>query len=476
MKLRILASHKWQGRTRFQLRAGDDPRRGALKGVTVPQAVGKTVTVARDAPSGKSEVVVSLGERAGISCEVIRRAGGAVAAWLGDNGVARAGVEAPVTDSVTERESVHALCEGLLLRDYCFSKHKSKAERRPQLAVDILVKREGTRLSALVRRARVVCAGTIQARDLAHEPPNVLNPVTLARRVRSLAGRWGLKCTVLDHRQLARMKMNALVAVGRASATPSRLIVLEYRGKGPSARKPVVLAGKAITFDTGGYSIKLRDSMLGMKYDKCGAMAVIGVMQAVAACKPKVPVIGVIAAAENMIAGDAYRPDDIITTMSGKTVEIVSADAEGRLVLCDALTFAQRKYKPRVLIDLATLTGGVLVALGKEAAGIFCNDDRLREALIASGERVHERLWPLPLWDDYFELIKGTDSDLKNAGGRDAHAIAGGLFLKQFVDQKLPWAHLDIAGVADCSKDLPYCPKGATGFGVRLLMDYLLGL
>ncbi|MFH0982930.1 MAG: leucyl aminopeptidase, partial [Planctomycetota bacterium] len=198
-----------------------------------------------------------------------------------------------------------------------------------------------------------------------------------------------------------------------------------------------------------------------------------GVMQAVAAMKYKYPVVGIIAAAENMISGRAYRPDDIITTMSGKTVQIVSADAEGRMVLCDALTYAQKKYAPRCLVDVATLTGGVVVALGRQAAGIFSNDEKLQEALIESGRRTHERLWPLPVWDDYLPLIKGDDGDLKNAGGRDAPAICGAIFLKQFVDPKIPWAHLDIAGVADVENDGPYCPKGATGFGVRLLVDWL---
>jgi leucyl aminopeptidase len=231
--------------------------------------------------------------------------------------------------------------------------------------------------------------------------------------------------------------------------------------------------GKAVTFDTGGYTLKPKDGMLGMKYDKCGGTTVLGVMQAVARLKLRVPVVGVIAAAENMISGAAYRPDDIIKTMSGKTVEIVSADAEGRMVLCDALTHVQRTYKPRCIIDLATLTGGVVVALGYLRGGLFCNSESLRDALLRSADRTHERLWPLPMDDDYLDLLKGTDSDLKNSAGRDAHAIQGAVFLKQFVDAKVPWAHLDIAGTAHIDKDQTYCQRGATGFGVRLLIDYL---
>jgi leucyl aminopeptidase len=326
-----------------------------------------------------------------------------------------------------------------------------------------------------LRDIELTCDAVVTARDLAHEPPNVINPVTLARRVQAIAKKSGLKCTVFDERRLAAMKAGGILAVGQGSATPPRMIVLEY---GPRSRggKPIVLVGKAITFDTGGYSIKPKDGILGMKYDKCGGMAVIGAMQALAALKVNVPVVGIIAAAENMIAGNAYRPDDIITTMSGKTVQIVSADAEGRMVLCDALTYAQKTYKPRCMIDLATLTGGVVIALGHAAAGVFANDEALERGLIEAGQRTHERLWPLPMWDEYFELLKGDDSDFKNSAGREAHATQGAIFLKQFVDEKAPWAHLDIAGVADIEKDAAYCPKGATGFGVRLLVDYIRNL
>jgi leucyl aminopeptidase len=275
----------------------------------------------------------------------------------------------------------------------------------------------------------------------------------------------------LDDKQLEKMGAGAIVAVGKGSATPSRLIVLEYPGK--TKAKPVVLVGKSITFDTGGYSIKPGDSMVGMKYDKSGGMTVIATLVAAARLGLKKPLVGIIAAAENMISGGAYRPNDIVKAMNGKTIEIISADAEGRLVLCDALGYAQKQYKPQAMIDLATLTGGVVVALGSIRAGIMANNDSLVEALAASGEKTYERLWRLPLDDEYFDFIKGDDSDLKNIGVRKATAITGGIFLKQFVSEDIPWAHIDIAGVADTDKDLPYCPKGATGFGVRLLTDYL---
>jgi len=217
--------------------------------------------------------------------------------------------------------------------------------------------------------------------------------------------------------------------------------------------------------------------MVGMKYDKAGGAAVLGVMQAAAALRLPISLVAIVAAAENMVSAEAYRPNDIIKTMSGKTIEIISTDAEGRVVLSDALTYAHTYYAPRAIIDVATLTGGIVVALGNVRAGLMSNQDALAADLLAAGERAHERLWRMPLDDEYFELIKGDDSDFKNSSGkREAHPIVGGIFLKQFVPDQVPWAHLDIAGPATTEKELPYCPKGATGFGVRLLVEYLEGL
>jgi leucyl aminopeptidase len=244
----------------------------------------------------------------------------------------------------------------------------------------------------------------------------VINPVTLAERARTLAEKCGLGFSVLDEGELEELGAGAILSVGQASNTPSRLITLEYPGHGEGVgTSPVVIVGKAITFDTGGYTIKTREGMVGMKFDKCGGATVAGIMQVVAALQPKVPIVGLIAAAENMVSSHAYRPNDIITSLSGKTIEIISTDAEGRMVLSDALTYAQRNYNPRALIDLATLTGGVVVALGSVRAGIMSNNDALAHALVTAGERTHELLWRLPLDNEYFELIKGKDSDFKNS-------------------------------------------------------------
>jgi leucyl aminopeptidase len=253
------------------------------------------------------------------------------------------------------------------------------------------------------------------------------------------------------------------------------MIILEYPGRGAKVgTAPVVVVGKAITFDTGGYSLKDTTSIVGMKYDKCGGAAVLGIMSAVAELGLETPVVGMVAAAENMISPEAYRPNDIIRTLSGKTVEIISTDAEGRMVLSDTLTYAQDRFQPRALVDIATLTGGIVVALGSVRAGLFSNDDTLAEDLLRAGERTGEKLWRMPLDDEYFELIRGDDSDFKNSSGkRKAHPVVGGIFLKQYVSESIPWAHLDIAGVDSVTTELPYAPIGATGFGVRVLVDYL---
>ncbi len=473
MKLKISAVENWRGKITFVLALCDRVPSSLPKGTVIPGAEGKTVIISRDLHKKEARIIVSLGKEQDVRLESFRRAGATIVNWLRDNSENRAGVEVDGLRDLPRDDALCALGEGLLLRDYRFDKHKSKSDKQAELTVDILVPRVGKKLGEKFRSLKKVCAAVLTARDLAHEPPNVINPVSLARRAKTLATKSGLKCKVLDHRQLARMKAGAILAVGQGSATPPRLIVLEYPGKRRGGGKPVVIIGKAITFDTGGYSLKPRDSILGMKYDKCGGMAVIGTMLAVAASKPDVPVVGIVAAAENMISRNAYRPDDIIKTMSGKTVQIVSADAEGRLVLCDAITYAQRNYNPRCMIDIATLTGGVTVALGKQAAGLFTNDEKLQHSLMESGDRVFERLWPLPLWDEYLDLIKGDDSDIKNSGGREAHASVGAIFLKQFVEPKTSWAHLDIAAMSDVDRDTHYCPKGATGFGVRLIMDYI---
>ncbi len=412
------------------------------------------------------------------SPETLRKVGGQLANYLIEQKMFKLVLQLDSLGDKNTPEMRAGLFEGLLLGAFRFEPYKSKKGPEEVFQIGVFSSKAKTSLEKEVKHARAVSAAQNLAREWAHEPPNVLNPITLAERARSFGKQWGLDVSILDDQQLEALGAEALVSVGKGSATPSRMIILAYPGSGKGAgTRPIVFVGKAITFDTGGYSIKTTDGMTTMKYDKSGAMAVFGLMQAVASLEIETPVIGVIAAAENMIAGNAYRPQDILKTLAGITVEIISTDAEGRLVLADALTYASRHFKPRAMVDLATLTGGVGVALGSVRAGLMANNQALAAAIFESGERTGERVWQLPLDDEYLELIAGDDSDLKNSAGKPkASAIVGGIFLKQFVEGEVPWAHLDIASTGISDTALPYSPKGATGYGVRLLVDYLENL
>ena len=423
----------------------------------------------------QAAIYVSLGQKEKANIDTFRKAGGAIGKWLLSSPVNQVDLKIDDSPFADPQAEVPALLEGIRLGSYKFERYKKQDDT--QQPVTVFVSGKIAHLEQIVQRVEIITDAVLLSREWAHEPANVINPLSLAERALALAQEAGLKCSIYTENDLAEMKAGAMLAVGKGSQTPARLIVLEYPGKPDHEESdPIVLVGKALTFDTGGYSLKDTTNIQGMKYDKCGGITVLATMLAAARLGCERPLVGVVGAAENMISQAAYRPDDIIVTMSGKTVEIVSTDAEGRLVLADALTYTQQHYKAKALIDLATLTGGVVVALGRVRAEIMGNNPELIEALISSGERTSERLWQLPLDDEYLQSTKGDDADLKNSGGREGHAILGGIFLKQFVDDSVPWAHLDIAGLADSPKDLPYCPKGATGFGVRLLLDYLANL
>jgi leucyl aminopeptidase len=438
-----------------------------------PETAGKE---AGDVRTVGGKTLLSLGAQKKLSTEMIRRAGGGLAKWLAKNNVTEAGLELnPLFGlGLPPSSVVNALAEGILLGAFTFSNYKAKEEKKDTVLNLLMDGETGvgeSDLQGFIQKALITSEAVNLAREWAHEPPNVINPVTLAERVQKVAAEAGLKCTVLDDKQLDAMGAGAIVAVGKGSNTPSRLIILEHAGT--TGGNPVALVGKALTMDTGGYSLKSGDGIITMKYDKSGGMAVIATLVAAARLELAVPVVGVIAAAENMISSAAYRPDDILKALNGTTIEIISTDAEGRLVLADALTYTERTFAPRAMIDIATLTGAVLIALGNVRAGVIATDDELAEALFTAGERTFERVWRLPLDEEYFEQIKGDDADIKNTGGRKAGSIIGGMFLKQFVTDETPWAHVDMAGMMGAEKDMPYCPKGGMGFGVRLFLDYL---
>jgi leucyl aminopeptidase len=419
---------------------------------------------------------ISLGEPSKWKSDTFRQAGGAAAKWLLQNKIEIAELNGISLAKFQLPDAIPALFEGFLLGAFQFTNYKS--EDKPSTAPLVQIRTEDFRsFEKIIHHAQTVCEAANLSRAWGHEPANVINPITLAERVSALASEVGLKCTIIDDKALEEMGAGGIISVGKGSATPSRLIILEYAGKPTMGDpRPVVLIGKAITFDTGGYSLKGVDNIVNMKYDKCGGVTVAATLAAAARLGLRQPIIGIIAASENMVSAQAYRPDDIIRMLSGKTVEIISTDAEGRLILADALTYAQQKFTPRVMIDLATLTGGVLVALGRVRGAVMGNSDSLVQSLLASGEATHELLWQLPMDDEYSKAVKGDDADIKNSGGREGHSILGGMFLKEFVKDDVQWAHLDIAAMADTNKELPYCPKGATGYGVRLLIHYIENL
>ena len=390
-----------------------------------------------------------------------RKTGGRIASWMKSHCPESAALDC---GPANRRE----LLVGLFLGAYEFSKYK-EAKKEVSGPLSVVMDK------ADFDEVKIICDAQNMAREWAHEPASVINPWTLSDRARSFAMVYGLECTVIDDEQLKKMGAGAIVAVGQGSRTPSRMIILQYPGTKPG--KPVVLVGKAITFDSGGLSLKTTQGMPTMKYDKSGAMAVLGILRAAVMLKLETPVTGVICAAENMPDGGAYRPDDIIRSLSGKTIEIRSTDAEGRLVLADGLTYAQQNLDPRCIIDYATLTGACVVALGGTRAGCICTDDAMFSGLFASGEKTQERIWRLPSDEDYFNALKSPDADLKNSsGGREAGACVAGMFLKTFINEGMPWAHLDIAGTAYNMDGSAYFVPGSTGFGVRLTIDWLKSL
>lgn len=367
--------------------------------------------------------------------------------------------------------------EGIYFGNYSFDRYKSNKKSLKPLEVFFYAENE-KKVKNAINTAKILMPAVYFVRDLQNEPSNELTPEMLARQISSEARKAGIKVTVLNDKEIAKRNMGGLIAVGKGSINKPRFIILEYKppikaGKSKKSKiKTVALVGKGMTFDSGGISIKPAKSMGEMKNDMAGASVVAGTL--IAAAKSKLPVhlYGLIPAAENMPSGESFKPGDIIKTASGKTIEIDDTDAEGRVILADALDYAS-KLKPNQIIDLATLTGACVVALGEFVAGLFTKNDDLANKLYLSGMKTFDRVWRLPLWDDYHKLNESSVADVKNLGGRWGGAISAAKFLENFVDKKIPWAHLDIAGPSIYNDSRHYTKKYMTGFGVRLLFDYL---
>ena len=415
-------------------------------------------------------LLVGLGKAADAKPAAFRKAGAALVRKAGK----AESVHALVTSEATPTE-LAAFAEGALLASYAFTEHKSDPKPKPLTRIELAVRKPSPKLDAALVRARHRAAATMLVRDLANAPSLDKTPAWLAKQAQTLGKKAGLTVSVLESKELAARGFGGVLAVGAGSERPPRLIRMDYNPPG-KARARVLLVGKGITFDTGGLSIKPNDGMAAMKTDMAGGAAVIATLQALPALGLPVRVTGLVPAAENMPSGSAVRPGDVIRHYGGRTVEVLNTDAEGRLVLADALAYGVEELDPDYVVDLATLTGAIGIALGKRIAGLFANDDRLADALLAAAGEAGERFWRMPLVEDYRRDLDSPVADLKNIGGKfGGGSITAALFLREFVDGRR-WAHLDIASAARSDGDEDEISKGATGFGVRTLLTWLESL
>ena len=422
---------------------------------------------------GARVLLVGLGRERDFQDKQFREACRNATRALNDAGVGEAVSflhELPVKQRPLAWKILHAVIvsiEATYRFDQLKSKKSDARKRLKKLVFGIGAKAELEQAQNALDNAQAIADGMGFAKDLGNMPPNICTPAYLASQAADLAKKHRLKCEILERADMEKLGMGALLAVAQGSAQPPKLIVMHYEGDSAGSA-PVALVGKGITFDTGGISLKPAAEMDEMKFDMCGAAAVLGTLKAAAQMRLPINIVGLVPTTENMPGGRAIKPGDVVTTLSGQSVEILNTDAEGRLILCDALTYAER-FKPAVVIDIATLTGACVIALGHVAAGLFANDDALAKEIAAAGDSAYDRVWPMPLWDDYQEQLRSNFADMANIGGRPAGSVTAACFLSRFA-KPFRWAHLDIAGVAWRSgKD-----KGATGRPVPLLSQFLI--
>ena len=453
-------------------KAADGAVTRALEAGRFTGAKGQTQTVLGYSGDVARLLLLGVGKGQDLDARAAEELGGVVAAEANAAGhTAVTVVVDPVKGSrLSPAELAAHLALGVRLRSYRFDKYKTKDKPEQKLSLQrlsVVLAAPADARKAYGQLEPVVDA-VFLTRDLVSEPPNVLYPVEFARRAKELT-KLGVKVEILGEAEMKKLGMETLLAVGQGSGRDSQLLVMKWMN-GPKGQAPVALIGKGVCFDTGGISLKPAAGMEDMKWDMGGAGAVTGAMRLIAGRKAKANVVAVCALVENMPDGNAQRPGDVVKSMSGQTVEVINTDAEGRLILCDAMWYAQEKFKPQAMVELSTLTGAIIVALGHERAGLFCNDTELSNRLRAAGAGIGEKLWRMPLGPKYDKLIDSEIADMKNVGGgRDGGSITAAQFLQRFVQDGVAWAHIDIAGVAWSGKGDTTRPKGATAFGVRLL-------
>ncbi len=430
-----------------------------------------TILYTRGALPAKRVVLVGLGKAEDFTMDGLRRSVAVGAKKARDSKAVRA-ASALVYGGLSVEQSAHAITEGALLGLYYYHGQRTAEAPDDRLeSFELLANEDANAVATGIAKGRAYAGGTLLARDLVNLPPNICTPAYLAERATKMAEANGLGCEVLVKSQIEALKMGALLAVAQGSDTPPRFIILEHNADKAESLKTVVLVGKGVTFDTGGYSLKTRDGMIGMKADMGGAAAVIGAMQTVAQLDLPLHVVGLVPSADNMISGHAYRPQDVITASNGTTIEIISTDVEGRMLLADALVYAKR-FAPEAVVDIATLTGSCVVALGHAAAGFFSIDDTVSNTLRTAADESGERVWQLPLYPEYLKAIESQTADIKNSGGATNGVGTSAMFLRQFVAYPA-WAHVDMAGMMLDAEDNAYIPvKGGTGYGARLLAEF----
>ncbi|MGA8163576.1 MAG: leucyl aminopeptidase [Waddliaceae bacterium] len=423
----------------------------------------------------KRVALLGLGDEIGCTVETLRRSYSSLVKMSRQKNMAAINLIVPKVSSLKEEEILNGMIEGMLLSNYAFEQLKKESKKPTTLVKKATLIGVGKQSLSIAKKAGGVAEGVYLARDLVNANADDVTPQKLVELARDFAKQFPqVKATIFNKKRLAKENMNLILAVNRGSKQDPALIILEYKGR-PKSSDHTVIVGKGVTYDTGGLNLKPTGAMETMKCDMSGAAAVFGTIFALAKTGVDINITGLIPTTENSIGPNSYKPGDVYSSYAGKTVEIGNTDAEGRLILADALAYANKQLKPSRMIDLATLTGAIVVALGENVTGLMSNDDRLANALIQSGEATCERVWRLPLFEEYRKQLKSDIADIKNTGGREAAAITAGMFLKDFVG-KTPWAHLDIAGTAYLSKASGYCPKNATGVGVRLMIHYLTQL